>query len=210
MRRAFEESGSIGEQRGLVTLQAMHLKAWILSDLQSLRAKLQSGVLNIIPVERRSERPDGGGVAPTYILWHLARHHDAAINGVLRQTQNVVEDWTERLGVHTDLWRGLAEAEDQDLVEELNPEAVSSYTLAVISATASWLAAGDLPRLDDVPDSTSALERLAVPKERFEWLYSMWEGQPAAWFLQWTAIGHGFSHLGELISIRNRMGLCPF
>ena len=38
----------------------------------------------------------------------------------------------------------------------------------------------------------------------------MWDGKPAAWFLQWSAVGHGINHLGELVSIRNRMGLSPF
>ena len=188
----------------------MNIKAWILDDLRSLHAKLEGGVLRLMPAERLGERVDGGGIAPTYILWHLARHHDVAVNGVLRKSGGVVNSWTDRLGVDTDLWRGLAESEDQDLVEELNPEAVGGYALAVVSSTASWLDDNDLPRLDEIPDSASPLEDLGAPKDRFEWLYSMWEGQSSAWFLRWTAIGHGFNHLGELVSIRNRMGLCPF
>ncbi len=188
----------------------MDLKAWIVSDLQSLRAKLAGGVLRLIPAERLGERVDGGGIAPTYILWHLARHHDAAVNAVLRGGGEVVEGWEERLGVDSDLWRGLAESEDQELVEQLNSVEVGEYTLAVISSTASWLAEEGLPRLDAIPDAASALASQGVPEDRFGWLYEMWDGKPAAWFLSWSAIGHGFNHLGELVSIRNRMGLCPF
>lgn len=188
----------------------MDVRAWIIDDLRSLHVKLDGGVLRLVPAERLRERADGGGIAPAYILWHLARHHDAAVNGVLRRAEGVVDSWTDRIGVRTDLWRGLAESEDQGLVEELNPEAVGEYALAVISSTASWLERDDLPRLEETPDSASALQTLGVPEDRFDWLYSMWEGQSAAWFLRWTAIGHGFNHLGELVSIRNRMGLCPF
>jgi len=30
------------------------------------------------------------------------------------------------------------------------------------------------------------------------------------WFLQWPVLGHGHAHVGEAISVRNRMGLSPF
>ncbi len=188
----------------------MELREWIVSDLRSLRAKLAGGVLRLIPPQRRTERADGGGIAPVYVLWHLARHHDVAVNGVLRHKPAVVDSWTERLGLNEDLWRGLAEGEDVDLVDILDPEAVGEYALAVIDSTADWLEGSGLPAMDDRPDTASALAEIGTPEDRFDWLYSMWDGKPAAWFLQWSAVGHGINHLGELISIRNRMGLSPF
>jgi len=188
----------------------MDLRSWIIADLRGLRMRLENGVLNTIPSSRRDERPDGGGIAPTYVLWHTARHHDVAVNRVLRRTDEVVNDWTDRLGVATDLWRGLAEGEDADLVDELDPEAVGHYALAVISATLSWMETADLAVIDTVPDSGVALSELGTPADRFDWLYSMWHGKPAIFFLQWAAIAHGYNHLGELVSIRNRMGLSPF
>jgi hypothetical protein len=187
------------------------LRAWILGDLRSLRDRLAGGVLDKVPAPRRTERVDGGGVAPAYILWHLARHHDVAVNGVLRGSDEVVHAWTGRVGVDGDLWRGLAEGEDHDLVSRLDPDAVGQYALAVIDATAAWVdQAATLPELDAVPDSAAALRRLGTPEDRFEWLYAMWDGKPGAFFLGWEAVGHGVTHLGELVSIRNRMGLSPF
>ncbi len=164
----------------------------------------------MMPAERRHERIDGGGIAPTYILWHLARHHDIAVNGVLRDTGAVVERWTDHIGTDEDLWRGLAEAEDTELLDILDPEAVGGYTLDVIETTASWLEETGLPDLDQIPAVSPALQAVDTPEDRFGWLYAMWEGQTTAWFLKWTAVGHGFNHLGELVSIRNRMGLSPF
>jgi hypothetical protein len=38
----------------------------------------------------------------------------------------------------------------------------------------------------------------------------MWADRPVAWFLQWPVVGHANAHVGEGISIRNRMGLSPF
>ena len=188
----------------------MELRDWIVSDLRSLGAKLERGVLGPIPPDRLRERADGGGIAPVYVLWHLSRHHDVAINSVLRCEDAVVNDWTEQLGLDEDLWRGFAEGEDADLVDVLDPEAVGRYTLAVIDATARWLDERGLPSMDERPDAASALAAIGTPVDRFDWLYSMWDGKPTSWFLQWSAVGHGFNHLGELVSIRNRMGFNPF
>lgn len=134
----------------------MELRTWIVGDVVSLRQRLAGGVLEHIPVDRRAERVDGGGIAPTYILWHLARHHDVAVNRILRQTDEVVERWTDRLGVADDLWRGLAEGEDGELVDTLDPEAVEGYTLAVLDETRTWLDTADLSDLDRPPGSSGS------------------------------------------------------
>ena len=188
----------------------MELRDWIVSDLVSLRGKLAGGVLGMIPAERLRERVDGGGIAPVYVLWHLARHQDVAVNGVLRGVDAVVDGWVDRLGIGEDLWRGLAEGEDADLVDVLDPEAVGGYVLAVCDATAAWLDEGGMPAMDSRPGTAGPLAAIGTSADRFDWLYSMWDGKPASWFLRWSAVGHGFNHLGELVSIRNRMGLSPF
>lgn len=188
----------------------MDLRNWIVADLESLRRRLVGGVLSIVPHERRAERVDGGGIAPTYILWHLTRHHDVAVHRLVRGVDEVIEQWTDRLGVADDLWRGLAEGEDGELVDVLDPEAVDGYALAVIDATVAWLADADLSLLDQRPDTAAGLHALGVPEDRFSWLYEMWDGQPSSFFVSWEGVGHPISHLGELISIRNRLGLSPF
>ncbi len=188
----------------------MELRSWITADLTSLSNRLESGVLKIIPPERMTERVDDGGIAPVYALWHAARHQDLAVNAVLRGTDQVLTTWGERVGATEDTWRGLAEAEDLDLVPHLAPRAVADYYLAVIEETLRWVADGDLGVLDEIPDSAAALRQIGTPTDQFDWLYSMWEGQPGYFFLAWEAIGHGYTHLGELVTVRNRMGLSPF
>jgi hypothetical protein len=188
----------------------MNLRGWICGDLESLRNRLSNGIFAVIPPDRMAEQVDDGGVAAVYVAWHTARHHDLAVNGVLRETDELIAEWAPRVGLEGDTWRGLSEAEDLDLVSQLDPEAVAAYLLAVIDHTRTWAAEADLSVLDTVPDSSAALERIGTPTDRFDWLYSMWAGQPAPFFLSWEAVGHGYSHLGELTSIRNRMGLSPF
>ncbi len=188
----------------------MDLRSWITADLESLSNRLTNGVLTIIPPDRMAERVDGGGIAPVYALWHAARHQDLAVNGVLRGTDEVLTNWGVRTGASIDTWRGLAEAEDLDLVPQLDPQAVGDYYLAVINETLQWVTDGDLSVLDTTPDSGAALQLIGTPTDRFDWLYSMWAGKPGQFFLAWEAIGHGYNHLGELVTVRNRMGLSPF
>lgn len=61
-----------------------------------------------------------------------------------------------------------------------------------------------------MPESSSALDRAAVDVDAVPWLDAMWAGQRGSFFLQWEAIGHRVNHLGEMVSVRNRLGLSPF
>jgi len=188
----------------------MDLRNWIMTDLESLGDRLNGGILSIIPTERMTERVDGGGIAPVYMVWHTARHHDVAVNGVLRGVAPVLDEWAGRIGVEGETFRGLAEAEDLDLVPRLDPGAVNGYLTAVIESTKNWAVDGDLSVLDTTPDSGRALRQIGTPADRFDWLYGMWSGKPGIFYLAWEAIGHGYNHLGELTAARNRMGLSPF
>ena len=148
----------------------MELRSWITDDLMSLSNRVENGVLNIIPPERMAERVDDGGIAPVYALWHAARHQDVAVNSVLRGTDQVLTKWGERVGATEATWRGLAEAEDLDLVPHLAPRAVGDYYLAVIDETLRWVADADLSVLDTTPNSTAALAKIGTPTDQFDWL----------------------------------------
>ena len=189
----------------------MDLRTWVVAELADARQRLAGGVLDRIPPGRRAELADGGGIAPVYVLWHVTRHHDVAVNGVLRGVDEVVHRFTDELGVDSGLWRGLSEGSDLDLVDRLDPEVVGRYALAAIDDTLTWLAdTAPLDNLDQVPDAGAVLEALGTPKDDFSWLYRMWDGKSRQWFLAWEGIGHVVTHTGELSSIRNRMGLSPF
>lgn len=187
------------------------LRHWILDEVRSARARLAGGVIDTIPPDEFAVLADGGGVPAGYALWHLARHHDVAVNGVLRGRDQIVVDHLDDLGVTDRLYRGLAEGADTDLVTVLSPTAIGAYALATIDATIDWIASDALlSDLDEIPDSGAALAALGTPEDTFEWLYQMWEGKPRRWFLSWSAIGHVVTHTGELVSIRNRLGHSPF
>jgi len=185
------------------------LRDWIGSDLDRLSTRVHDGVFGLVPAERWAEHADGGGSSLAFLVWHVARHHDLAVNAVVRGAPQVVErfDALARLGEPT---LGLAEQEPAHLADRLDPPQLVAYFDAVGTATRRWLAEADLAVLTDVPDATGALGRAGVPEKELGWLHRMWADQPASYFVQWEAIGHGVNHLGEMVSIRNRMGLSPF
>jgi hypothetical protein len=181
-----------------------------------VRDRIRQQVLGRVPRERRDERPDGSS-SIAWLLWHLTRHHDVAVHAVVRGGDDVLHGggWAERVGASAFApGTGLAEGDDRAAAAALDPEAVVAYVDAVWDATTAWLASlpsADLAvELDRVPDASGALARLDVSNTDYDWLHRMWDGKPVAFHVQWEAIGHGCNHLGEMVHLRNAMGLGGF
>src|SRR5262249_25375525 len=157
--------------------------------------------LGLVPAERRAETP-GGGNSVLWGCFHVARHTDFALS-VLTGSEPLLRapDAAGYGGA------GLEEAE-QPWAVDLAPADVDAGLAALADAAAAYLStlAGDEP-LTRPPDAAGALEHADIPADRFDWLYRMWSGQPAAWFVRWPIVGHLANHTGEMIATRNRMGL---
>jgi hypothetical protein len=105
----------------------------------------------------------------------------------------------------------LSEAEDLSVTSLVSPADLVVYLEAVFDTTASWLSTLQPADLDRVPDTAALLTRLGrLDEVGLPWLYRMWADRSVGWFLQWPVVGHANAHVGEGISIRNRMGLSPF
>jgi hypothetical protein len=171
----------------------MDLRTWLLDDLDDVTRRLQLGVLDRVPRERRAERP-GGGNSITWCAYHVARHGDLAL-AVLSG------------GTPQQAGGGGLEEPEPPWASELVPEEVDGYLLGVLAAARQLVADG--VDLDAVPDAEATLARAEVPRDRLGWLYEQWTGRPAAFFLRWPLIGHVNHHVGEMTATRNRMGLSP-
>ena len=189
----------------------MDLTTWIVEELDDMTSRLESSVIGIVPVERHKERVDGGGSTITSLLWHLARHQDIAVNRVIADRGEILDDHRSSTGA-TGLAAaaGLEEAESQEITDQLDPDGVVEYYRAVCAATASLLPDLTADQLNAVPDSSARLAAAGVAESEVPWLYRMWDGKPASFHIRWEAIGHGVTHTGEMVSMRNRMGLSPF
>ena len=190
----------------------MDLRTWIADEHASLWSRLQDSVIARVPPERWTEHPDHGGSCLAHLLVHAALHADAALHAVVLDTAPLMSAWRERLGL-TGLGahQGLPEAEDTHVVTQIQVSVLLDYAQAVHAATAAWVATGDLSVLDEVPASSDRLARQGgVMLDEVPWLHSLWMGKTIGWFVQWECTGHWLNHLGEMISLRNRMGLSPF
>ena len=162
-----------------------------------------------MPPERRSEPIDGGS-SITFLLWHIARHHDLAINVALLGRPQVLDAHPSVAQGEVSVSVGLPEAEDHDFASRLDPAAIATYHAAVNDSTRAWLADADLTILDEPVDAPAALTEAGVGEAGFPWLHRMWSGQTGTFFVQWEAVGHQINHLGEMVAVRNQIGLSPF
>ncbi len=185
----------------------MDLGEWLVEEYEDITARLRGQVLDLIPVERRFERP-GGGNSTVWACFHVARHADLA-RSVITGEDILLERWRDQLPPSSKGGGGIEEAE-QPWSDDLDPGLVDGYLAAVLAECRRAVAALGPDDLDRVPDGAGGLRRAGVPTEGFEWLYRMWGDRPAAFFVRWPVMGHLANHTGELIATRNRMGLSPF
>jgi hypothetical protein len=190
----------------------MDLHEWIAADLASVRGKLFDSVAALVPQERWHEQADAGGVTIAGLLLHIARHQDLAVHVAVRNHEPLFAVHRHLLGLgDRTTGVGLSEAEDRDATTLVPADALLRYVEAVFDSTAAWLEHLGTLVLESVPDTTRHLtERAGITVDEFPWLHRMWGGQPIWWFVQWPVVGHANAHVGEGISIRNRMGLSPF
>lgn len=172
------------------------LRSWLTQELDEATARLQRQVFELVPRERRRERP-GGGSSIAWTTFHLTRHAELAL-AILTGSA------PERLGGD-----GLGETEEP-LLDNLDAALLEDQAIGVLGAARRFVATLTPAELDTVPDAGGALERAGVPRDRYGWLFDQWIGQPAGFFLRWPVIGHTINHTGEMIATRNRMGLNPF
>ena len=191
----------------------MELGAWLVDDLAAVRARFLNAIAAHVPEERWAERADGGGSSIAALLLHVTVHQDLAVRTALGgQTPRFAAVATELgLDAGASPLASLQETEDPELTRALDLAALQGYAAEVHDDVASALAQVTEAELEARPP---AVERLAavggVDYDHAPWLYAMWDGKPAAWFVRWELIGHAQGHVGEMVSVRDRLGFRPF
>jgi hypothetical protein len=192
----------------------VQLRDWIEAEHAAVVDRFERSIGAVVPPDRWRDPAGRGGSSIVFLLFHAAYHADLAANAVIGGDDPLLSARRVDLGVAAfPPAAGLAEAEDAALRDALDLDALASYGAAVDEAVAGAIATAvgvDGSALRAIPDAGAALARAGVEEAAVPWLYSMWEGRPVSFFLQWEAIGHRLNHLGEMVSVRNRLGLSPF
>jgi len=185
----------------------MDLHRWLVDEFDDAAGRLRAQVLDLVPADRRAERP-GGGNSILWACFHASRHADLA-QSALTGGDLELDAWRDQLPGAVKTGGGVEEGE-QPWSEDLAPAVVDGYLGAVCDRVQRTLGGLDPAALERVPDAPGALRRAGIDTEGFDWLYRMWDGKPAAFLVRWPLIGHVANHTGEMIATRNRMGLSPF
>lgn len=166
----------------------------------------QANIGGVLPPGRLAEKPPGGGYSLAWLVWHIARGEDVAVNTLIRGEPQVLlrDGWAERFGLH-DPHPGLGLDDDtEDFVRNADPEALLEYYAEVTHETKGWLRTVPLEVLDEVPDVEGRLLP-GAPDAQARWIRDDWVGKPASFHLSWSVIGHGLMHIGEMFTVKDRL-----
>lgn len=185
---------------------------WIRGQHRGVRFTFETQVFGAVPPERLTERPGGVGNSILWLMWHVSRTEDLMVNSLIRGApQLLIEDgWGERMGVEVaHIGTGMADDEVEGFALKLKPEAVDEYWRAVATTTSEWLKTIGPDDLDAVPDFDARLAEIppVLATGSSGPAIDFFKGRPVAFLLGGPVISHGYIHVGEMASIRGRLGL---
>jgi len=160
--------------------------------------------------EQMRTRPGKGLNSLVWLLWHMARTEDVAVNLVVAGRDQVLDDsWTRRMNVPSRIiGSGMTDGEVAELTSCADVEGVRAYRSAVGIRTREVVRA--LPDETWVKVVSDADIRRAASTGAFrDWR----EGTPYPW-LGWSrgdqlgssALRHNAAHIGEAVTIRGLAG----
>jgi DinB family protein len=156
-------------------------------------------------------RPGEGLNSLVWLLWHMARTEDVAINVIVAGSDQVLDaEWARRMNVP---WRiigtGMTDAEVGELTARADVPSVRAYRSAVGIRTRQVVQALRASAWDE-PVAEDDIQRAAAVGALRDWA----AGQPYPW-LGWSradqiassALRHNAAHIGEAVTIRSLTGL---
>lgn len=159
-------------------------------------------------------RPGQGLNSLVWLLWHMARTEDAAVNLVVANGRQVLnDDWARRMNVD---WRiigtGMSDDEVGQLTARSDVAEVRAYRSAVGLRTRDVVKALPPEAWDEVLGFVDTARAAAAGAfaPNTAWVdgvgYQPWQEQSRAERLGGAAIRHNAMHLGEAVTIRGLAG----
>ena len=167
--------------------------------------------------EQLRRRPGPGLNSIVWLLWHMARTEDVAVNLVVAARAQVLDNaWARAMNLaRRDMGTGMTSDEVAELSERANIVEVRRYRAAVGARTREvvrGLRADVWAEVLTVADTTRAVDAGAFgPSD--EWIAGVghrpWQGHTRALQLGQSAIRHNTAHIGEAVTLRSLPGLSP-
>ncbi len=145
-----------------------------------------------------------------WLLWHIARAEDSAINLLICDTPEVLnEEWLARLNVHRrDVGTGMTTAEVAELSATVNVATLMAYLTDVGARTRERVASLQPADLDETvsDDRLHRMVEQTVQGPAGPRLAALWNGTPKGHFLVWLPLTHNYEHVGQADLIRGLLG----
>jgi hypothetical protein len=164
--------------------------------------------------EQMRARPSKGLNSPIWLLWHMARTEDVAVNLVVTDAGQVLDDgWALRLDVpYRHMGTGMTDDEVSDLTARADVAAVRAYRSAVGRRTREVVGALAPEAWDEILGLADTSRAAAAggfgPNDL--WVdgvgHKPWQGHSRGTQLASSAIGHNAVHIGEAITVRGLAG----
>lgn len=183
------------------------LRAWLVAEHRDLVGRYQAQIGATVPASRWRDHVDGGGASVAWLRFHTALHADVALHCAIVGGSALVD--RAALGIDgTAAHVGIGEADDPAVSEVIDLGALEDYCSTVDAAVGTWLAGADLTL--QRPADLAAVEAAGITVDAVPWLHRLWGNGDIGTLVRWELLGHPLSHVGEMISLRSRMGLNPF
>jgi len=156
-------------------------------------------------------RPGTGLNSLVWLLWHMARTEDAAVNPVVAGRDQVLDDqWMRRMNVSwLIIGTGMTDDEVAELSARADVAAVRAYRLAVARRTRE-VAQALRPEAWDEVLGAEDIRRGGVAGAFRDWVDGAnypWIGRSRGEQLANSATLHNAAHLGEAVTLRGLLGL---
>jgi hypothetical protein len=164
--------------------------------------------------EQMRARPDDRLNSLVWLLWHMGRTEDAAVNLVVSNGRQVLnDDWARRMNVPSrTIGTGMTKGEVADLSRRADVDAVRAYRSAVGRQTRDVVSGLRPDAWEDIVGLVDTARAAAAGAfaPNTAWVegvgYKPWQGHTRAAQLAASAIRHNAVHLGEAITVRSLAG----
>ena len=195
----------------------MDMVAFVLAEHAAVHAREVSGrafpgqrVFGELTDAQMRGRPGPGLNSLVWLLWHMARTEDAAVNSVVAGRDQVLDEgWIRRMNVP---WRiigtGMTDEEVGRMTAGADVAAVRAYRTAVGLRTREVIRTLPAAAWDEVVGDADIRRAAAVGSFR-DWVDGQvypWQGWTRAEQIASSAVRHNAAHIGEAVTIRGLAG----
>lgn len=148
-----------------------------------------------------------------WLLWHIARSEDAAVNLLVAAAGPQILDaaWARRLKIaRRDIGEGMTMAEVDQLCETIDLGALSAYWAAVGERTAAVMGSLTLGALDTVISpkefGRAIVDEGMISGPLVSGVQQLWAGMTRGQFLLYLPFTHNYEHIGQADLLRGMLG----